>query len=220
MDLPALTKRAHVRAALIALVLLVEGVEALPHSPLNEDRLARPEGQRLITWLERGLSSIGAHPGRERIGSRLIAASSAQVALRDAVLAPFEPLFRLTATGQQWTLFITVGRECFRLHIDAAGADGQFHPVYRALGLDSDDLAPLLEYRRLRGIYDPKRTRPPSDAYAGAANFIAQRLFTRHPDWRSVRVRQERLYIGEPGSQPRSLGSEHELPLIERTSQP
>src|SRR5207253_841720 len=37
MDLPALPKRAHVRAGLIALVLLVEGVEALPKSPLNED---------------------------------------------------------------------------------------------------------------------------------------------------------------------------------------
>lgn len=220
MDLPALTKRAHLRAALIALVVLVEGVEALPRSPLNEERLARPEGQRLITWLERGLSGVGAHPGRERIGSQLMAASSAQVAVREAVLAPFAPLFHLTATGQQWTLFITVGRECFRLHIDAAGADGQFHPVYRALGLDRENLSPLLEYRRLRGIYDPKRNRPPSDAYAGLANFVARRLFARHPDWHAVRVREERLYIGEPGSQPHSLGLEHELPLIERDPQP
>jgi hypothetical protein len=149
-----------------------------------------------------------------------MAASSAQVAARDAILAPFGPLFGLTATGQQWTLFITVGRECFRLHIDAAGADRQFHPVYRALGVDRAGLAPLLEYRRLRGIYDPKRTHPPSEAYAGMANFIAHRLFARHPELRSVRVRQERLYIGEPGTPPRSLGLEHELPMIERPVQP
>lgn len=218
MARPTSSKRAHFRAALIALVLFVEGVEAMPRSALSLDKLQRPEGQRFLGWIERSLALVGAQPGRERIASQLVAASGALVETRNLLLAPFAPLFGLTSTGQQWTLFINVGREFFRLHIDAAGADQRFKSVYRALDHDPEGLAPLLAYRRLRGIYDPRRKRGPSEEYAGFGHFVAEIFFARQPELVTVRLCMERIRVGPPGSTPQTLGFEHEL--IEQRPQP
>lgn len=201
--------RAQLRAGLIALVLIVEGIHALPGRALNEDKLARPEGVRLVAWLERGLSSVGLSPGAKRIRQQLIAASNAGVSARAFALLPFEPLFRAAGMTQQWSLFINVRRECFRMHIDVAGPDQVYAPVYRALAVDLEGLAPLLSYRRLRGIYDPGLKRGPDASYPGFVRYIARRLYADRPERRFVRVAMERLSIGPPGTSPRTMDLEH-----------
>jgi hypothetical protein len=201
---------AHVRALLLAIVLVVEGAEAIPGKPLNEQQLSRPEGLRVVTWIERALAAVGSRPGQEAIGQRLLAGSAAIVALRHALLLPFEPLFHYTGTGQRWALFVSARRECFRIRV-AAGSDASYQNLYRAQDIDEAALGPLLTYRRTRGLYDAGSQSSPSAAYAGLAKLIADRVFEQRPEVARVRVWMERLYIAAPEAALKSLGAEYEV---------
>lgn len=212
---PALTPRAVFRALLIATVLLVQCVGATPAEPFNEERLQRPEGERAVTWVARALSAAGRREERGAIREQLIALTTELVELRNAVLAPFQPFFDLTATHQQWGLFIAPKRECFRAAVDAR-RNGEWVALYRVLEVESDALA-MLRYRRLRAIYNPNLKRGPGAQYPGFVSWLARRLMERHPDYDAVRMRMQKVEILEPGEPPRDLGSEYEE-VRERTA--
>jgi hypothetical protein len=202
---------ARVRAVAIALVLLVECSAALPRDPFNQDRLARPEGQRLIGWIERGLGALGRPATREAITSELVASTESAVRARNALLAPFAPFFHYTSTHQQWGLFISAKRQSYRIHIDGRRGRGEWLAVYRAPGvLDRDGLAPTLRYRRVRALYNPRLNKGVLAEYHGFVSWVAQRVFAAHPDYDAVRVRMERVAIGAPGTPLQTLGFEHE----------
>jgi hypothetical protein len=206
------SRRAQLRATAITLVLLVECTAALPRDPFDQARLARPEGPRLIGWIERGLRSFGYAADPPSIAAALITATSAAVSIRNALLAPFGPFFHYTSTHQQWGLFISPKRESFRIHVDARRGLGAWLAVYRAPGaVDADRLGPALRYRRVRAIYNPRLRRGVRAEYAGFVNWLSRRLFAAHPDYDAVRVRMERVAIGAPGAPLRTIGFEHEL---------
>jgi hypothetical protein len=214
------SRRAQLRAAAITLVLLVECTAALPRNPFDQERLARPEGQRLIGWIESGMRSFGRAADRQSIAAALITATSSAVSVRNALLAPFGPFFHYTSTHQQWGLFIAPKRESFRLHVDARGAHGPWIAMYRAPGgVDADRLAPALRYRRVRGIYHPRLRAGARAEYPGFVNWLAGRVFAAHPDYEAVRVRMERVAIGAPGTPLRTLGFAHEI-IRKRTRKP
>jgi hypothetical protein len=200
--------RAIFRALLISLVLLVECVGATPAEPFDEERLQRAEGVRAVTWVGRVMALAGA--GRDEAGVRafMIDATRQLVRLRNAALDPFQPFFHYTATHQQWGLFITPKRECFRMWVEARSDAGQWQLLYSVLERDDPDLA-LLRYRRLRAMYNPRLKHGPSGQYPGLVSWIAQRLFDRNPEYREVRVRMERILIGQPGEPIEQLGFDH-----------
>jgi len=205
------SSRARVRAALIACILIVEGIQAVPSKPLNESHLTGPTGARWVRRIEQALAVVGSHPTRDQITARVIAISEGALSVRRALLEPTKALAEITRTGQQWPLFASGRRECYRLLIEARGADMPFRTVYQANGVDTDNLAPLLEYRRIRGSYDANVRHGPSGSYGALVHLVAQRLFAVHPELTVVRARLERLYVGSPGQAVATLGFEHEV---------
>lgn len=200
--------RARLRAAAITVALLVQCTSALPHRAFNEARLARPEGQRLVSWIERALGLAGVRPERDAIARELMALSRAGIRARNAALAPFGAFFHYSGTHQQWALFITPRRESFRLHVEARPRRGAWTALYRAPN-PRGPIAELLRYRRVRGIYNPGFERGVTDQYRGFVRFVSAAVFARYPEYDRVRVRFERIQIGEPGMPARSLGFEH-----------
>jgi hypothetical protein len=211
-ELPANARpgaRAVLRASLISLVLLVECVGATPGEPFDEERLMRPEGVRAVAWTGRLLALAGRQADDAAVRSDLIRATQDLIRLRNTALEPFQPLFHYTATHQQWGLFISPKRECFRMRVEALADDGRWRLLYSVLEQDDPDLS-VLRYRRLRAMYNPRLKQGPSQQYPGLVTWVGRRLFARHPDYQQVRVRMERILIGQPGDPIQQLGFEHE----------
>jgi hypothetical protein len=198
---------AYVRAALLTLVLCSQCISALPSRALNTERLSRPEGQRALRVLEKVLRPLGA-PARETIEGLLITGSERAVAARAALLSPLSAVFQSVAIHQQWRLFLSAHKQVFRLRIDTRAADADWTLVYRANQEDTLGLAPLLDYRRLRGIYNPTMQRVHRE-YPGFSRFIARRILDQHPELAAVRVSLEHIDIGGRHEPPSLLGTEH-----------
>jgi hypothetical protein len=216
---PSLGVWPHVRALLITCVLLVQTLSATPPQPLTAERLSRPEGARLVSWIESALAAIGMGGDRAAIERGLIDVTERAVALRGAVLAPFERVLQNLSSHQQWGLFLMSGGDYFRMHVEAQVAGGGFRTVYIAGELDRTGLEPALRYRRLRGIYNPSLRRGPSAEYDGFVTWLAGELWRTHPEYGALRVRMEHMQLSAAGSgpldasgaltRPRSLGFEH-----------
>jgi hypothetical protein len=208
--------RAQLRALAIALALLVQCTSATPDTPVTWEQLARPEGVRTLERLETLLAVLGPIPAREAIAAALIEWSERGVRVRAALLAPFLPLTRFANLDQRWTLFTGTVPETFRLHVDGRTRGGAFEPLYRA-GPSANDanvdeaLARRLQYRRVRGLYNPSVRRGARPEYPGFARWLSQVLFAQRPELETVRVRIERLRVGAPGTVPTQLGFEHAL---------
>lgn len=212
----------YVRALLITFVLFVQLVSAAPREPFNHERLARPEGERFVASLRQALGWLGLRPRKREVVDALIDISAVAVDARNHVIAPLRPLRDLTATHQQWGLFISPKREAFGILVQARAADG-WHTIHRACQACPSDAVPqsgarvpMLRYRRLRGMYNPSIKRGPRANYEGFANWLARELLTAHAEYRTVRVGMERLSIGAPGEPLRRAGLQHVI-AVERS---
>jgi len=206
--------RRYLRATLIALVLGVQAVQAIPEKQVTERSLERPEYRRFLRWVRGIFGAAGIAIDEQTIHRTLMQRDTALLAARRELLAPFAPLFEATSTRQQWALFISAERTCYRLHVDArAAGEAEFHSVYRSLEQDDFGLQPALAYRRVRAIYNYGKRRGPGPGYQGVARYIARRLFASDPKLESVRVSAERLYVGNPGDPLTSSGMEYEITL-------
>jgi hypothetical protein len=202
------------RALAIAVVLVLQLASAIPTDPLRAGGMSKPEGVRIVAWLQGALAAVGVDRSPAELTAGLIHASESVVALRNATFAPLGPWFHYTQTGQQWPLFINPNRECFRLLVEARKParrrkQRDWVLLYRASDVDRAQLSSTLRYRRMRGIYNPSAKRGPKAEYVGLANWLAEDLLARHSKYAAVRVSMERLAIGSPGSEPRRLGVEH-----------
>jgi hypothetical protein len=206
---PPLSRWARIRALLIAIALVVELTHSLPDRAVDAQRLERPEAQRIVNESDRWLAAVGLSPGRPALGRMVRRGSEQLVAARALVLRPFEPLFRLTVTGQQWGLFLLGTRECFRIHVEVRRAGSAWRELYRAQGDGPAWLSRLLRYRRVRGIYNPGSRSGPRGQYEGFVHALAREVLARDRQLNELRVRMERLHIVAPGSAPESLGLEH-----------
>lgn len=189
---------------MISLVLLVQCVEALPNKALTAEKLALPQGQRVVRWLTRlsGASDSEA-------SAQLIAWSERGIAARRWALAPTAAVFRSAGLRQQWNLFLTVSDEAFRMRIDVqALRDKSWRSVYLAHELDELGLEPLLSLRRLRSIYNPNKYGV-SPKYAAWTGWLAQRILHEHPELGALRVSMERLAIGDPHGAARLLDTRY-----------
>jgi hypothetical protein len=207
---PPVSRWAQLRALLLTVVLLVQCTSALPDRRVEKRNLRRPEAARFLDTVERGLQRIGLSPDRRALEQALLAGSARLVRARRALLAPFQPLFRYTATHQQWGLFLLGTRECFRIHVDARTHDDRWVALYHALERGLPRYEAVLRYRRVRGIYNPSMSRGARPQYRGFVRAFARYVLEREPGYDTVRVRMEHLRIGDPGSVPLSSGFEHE----------
>ena len=164
--------RAEARAALIALVLAVGLVDGLP----------LPSAERA-----RGFAPWLAGPAD--------AANRAQAVL----LGPFRLAFDWLRVNERWVLFAGASARRFRLEIAARKHSSEaWQLLYRADDERHRFLADLIEYRRVRGAFNP-RTQEPPPGYEAFVAFIARRIFDERPELRDVRVRMERIRIDDRG---------------------
>jgi hypothetical protein len=197
----------HLRAALISLTMLSQCVSALPKRPLDAEQLARPEARRNMRWLGAALH-LFRKPDPAELERLVIELSQGQVALRNRLLTPVAPLIHATAVRQQWHLFLTAKDQVYRLRIDAKNAEtqagGAWRTVYRTNQTDLLGLADVLDYRRLRGVYNPSRAGVHAQ-YATFVDWLMQRVWSEHPELGALRVGMERIHLGSLEASPHRL---------------
>lgn len=189
---------------MITLALLAQCVDALPGKALSEEKLALPQGRRVVRWLSRLSTATEAE-----VSAQLVTWSERGIAARKWFLAPVIPVLQSAALRQHWNLFLTVSDEAFRMRIEVQGLNDQaWRLVYHTHELDELGLESLLSARRVRVIYNPNKygAQPRYEAFTG---WLARRVLREHPELGALRVSMERLYIGDPHAAARLLDTRY-----------
>jgi hypothetical protein len=109
------------------------------------------------------------------------------------------PYWEATRTHQRWSLFTTASPDRWRMWIEGRPPGRRdWEILYRPHDPAHRLLAGPLEYRRIRGAWNPGTTgvRAP---YPGFVRWVARRMFSLRPDLAEVRVRMQRLHFVRPG---------------------
>jgi len=202
-----------VRAALIALALVVYGVAASPlPKTVKRSHFEQPIAiEELDRWVGI-LGRIGVATTRAELSGRAYEAGRALADVRGALLGPFKGWFRVSGTGQGWGLFTYPDSYPYQLVIEVRPAAGDWRPVYAALDPDAAWRRDQLAYRRVRGVYDGN-TRKPGASYENFADRIGRLALADFPDAAEARVGFIRTHSTMPG-RPRDP---ERLPQHQRT---
>lgn len=115
---------------------------------------------------------------------------------RRIVMTPFKPLGELLRLRQTWKLFPTAKLEQHRMWVEArkTGTKADWELLYRPHDPDHALFADRIEYRRLRGVWNPgsKGTRT---GYGPFVEWLSGEIFEHHPDFDRVRVRMEKITL-------------------------
>lgn len=167
-----------IRAGLILLVIVVGLLDGLPIPAAHE----RPAMKR-------------------RVSPAYVAVIDKIDRTRKTVLEPFRPIAELAGLRQRWKLFSGASRNRFRMTIDARrdlGKD-EWELLYRPLDDAHAYRAEQLEYRRVRGAWNPSTSYGPRSGYGPFTTWIARQVFADDPGYVEVRVRMEKVRIGPRG---------------------
>jgi hypothetical protein len=115
---------------------------------------------------------------------------------RMSFLKPFKPIGGAAKLYQKWSLFRGASRDRFRLWVEARVGD-RWELLYRALDDDHAWHAGQMEYRRVRGGYNPSNRRGAPGAYQHFATWVADQVFAERADVVEVRVQMEQLRISD-----------------------
>ena len=193
----------HARAGVIALVLLAHGIYALPLPPgVSERRVAEAPFQRdLDPWLHL-FALLHLPVDRPALQTFVVRSSSALHTLHTTLKAPFAPAMDLVGANQAWALFAATTVTPDRLEVAIRrGGSRKWEVVLRRLDPCCTWREPMLEYRRIRGVWDGMREAPRA-GYKGLTKWIAARAFDDFPDATEVRVRLVRRTLSLPGDPP------------------
>lgn len=167
-----------IRAGLVALVIAVGLLDGCP----IPSRAERPVMKRRLS------------PG-------MVAAVDQLDEVRRELLRPFRKIGELAGLRQRWKLFSGASRNRFRMHIEArrdpSSADWEL--LYRPLDDEHDFMHEQLEYRRVRGAWNPSTSYGPRGGYGPFATWIANRVFALDPGYVEVRIQMEKMKIGPHG---------------------
>lgn len=191
----------HVRGALIAVVLVANGIYALPLPPALSAKEIEEHAEDLDTWVGI-LGAVGVEISRDELGQH-VRAATAQIAKGHKLLkTPFKPLFDLVGANQAWALFSSASTRPDRLEVQVKREGSEeWQTLLRRLDPCCTWHEGQLEYRRIRGVWDGQgdKMRP---GYKGLSKWIAGRVFDELPDARSVRVRMLRGRATYPWEEP------------------
>ena len=175
-----------------------------------------PRGRAALIALALGLGLLDGLPllPPERAAALppfLQAANARAVAAQALLLAPFRPFLSGLVVSERWSLFAGASRDRFRFELAARREpSGPWVLLYRADDARHRLFAEVIEYRRVRGAWNP-RTEEPPPGYEAFGSFIAERVFAARPEFGAVRLRMERIRIQERGGYARSGAFVHEL---------
>jgi hypothetical protein len=186
-----------IRAALLAVVLLVHGLAASPMPrSVKRSQFDTPIGKEEMDRWVGILGTIGVPISREKLSDDVYAVGSFFAGLRGALLDPFKPWFRVTGTGQGWGLFTYPDSFPHQLVVEVH--TGAWRTVYAGLDPDAGWMRDQLAYRRIRGVYDGN-TRKPGPSYDTFVAWVAARAFADFPDADQARIGFVRLHSTAPG---------------------
>lgn len=187
------------RATLLLVVLVPNLFAALPlarsasrknfDTPLARDELAR---------LREVTDVFGWRPSHDQIADLLYEISAAEVDVRNLVLAPARPFFRITGTGQAWGLFTYPDRFPAQLVVESRSGSGEYTVRYASLDPEADLAAHKFVYRRVRGVYDGNSEKA-GRTWDPFVSWAAGEVFAVDPTATEVRVSFRRLRTFEPG---------------------
>lgn len=114
--------------------------------------------------------------------------------LRTAAMGPFMPVRQAFRLHQQWKLFPTASLKQHRLWVEGRpGRDAQWEILYRPLDPSATFMEDEVEYRRMRGAWNPGRSA--RRGYAGFVKWVGTQVFAARPDINEVRVRLENIRV-------------------------
>ena len=186
----------HLRAVLLAGLLLVQAADAIPLPELKPRHLAHPVAKVELRRWARILSDMGRPTSPEEVREFGLWMGGLTTLFRKAVLGPWRPLRTFTGTGQSWGLFAYPEPQAGRLIVEGRREGEPFVPVFRAGELEEGSLGPMLRYRRLRGVWDDAGDRPqPRAVYDRLVDLIAERVFLADPHLVAVEVRIDEVSV-------------------------
>jgi hypothetical protein len=120
--------------------------------------------------------------------------------VRDALETPMAWVTPRLRVSQRWALYQRPGGPRFRLSIEGRAGDGEWTIFYRAGDSEHTEDGDVIDSALVWGAYDPTDRTPPQ--YHEFCVWITARVFERHPELTVVRVRQERIELGQGGFTP------------------
>lgn len=209
---PRLTAGLHALA--MSTVLAVSCLSALPSRPYDEALLDKPQHKRFVSNLQGVLATLGIATTRAQIRGHLIDGSESVIELRNRALAPLQRAFDLVGSRQQWGLFLQPGRTAYRLQILGRTRDGAWTLLYSAHEYDALGIGDMLEYRRLRGIYNPGKNASARGQYDGFVAWLARSVQAQWPEYRELRIAMRRISLGSRTEPSQQLGLELERTVV------
>lgn len=117
--------------------------------------------------------------------------------VRDVVELPVAWIRDVFAVSQQFSLYQAPIAERYRMWIEGETPAHAWQVLYRAGDASHAEDAALIEHARVWGTWNPTDVPPPE--YRAFCRWITQRLAAAHPELAAVRVRQEKIVIGQGG---------------------
>jgi hypothetical protein len=131
----------------------------------------------------------------KRLGEPWVAITRSLERWQGVLLWPFRPIGDTLVLRQRFSLFSGASRERYRIRIEVREtASGRWVLRYRPHDPKHQEEASVLEYRRVRGAWNP-RGDGPQPGYDAFVTFVAKRILSRHPEFSAVRVALERIVI-------------------------
>lgn len=188
------------RAVVITIVLLVNGIYALPYSKMEEENVTDPDWQKgdfaiwygwldPILWMDQADFSA--------VMRRVWWAEHETVRM---MRLPFKPVFDRLHVNQQWGLFAVVSEAPDRLVVEVR-RNKEWEILYRRLDGQHDWHDNQLKYRRIRGVWDGVKEEP-KGTYKRMARWIARMVFLEQPDVDRVRIVLEKEREALPWEEP------------------
>jgi hypothetical protein len=114
--------------------------------------------------------------------------------IRTTLLAPVAFVGRDLDVSQRWALFRGASHLRWRLYVEGQTADLQWHLRFRAGDPEHTDYLEQLEYRRMRGTFNPSGQHMRGQ-YRQFAHWMAARVLADHPEYVAARTRFEQILI-------------------------
>lgn len=150
------------RALLLALVLILQGVLAapVPHS-IRLAAFDEPVVREEIAAQVALLADVGIDVTPEQVVHFLYTSGSMWASIYRSATRPVGPILRVLGIGQAWGLFTYPDTFPHQLIVEVRSSrTGPFTVWYAGIDPDHRWKRDVLAYRRVRGVYDGQTTRP------------------------------------------------------------